>query len=98
MTNTCGDYIGDMPTDALVCALVCLKLTELDRELFHHLQGIKLRAFFYACCDKYAGNTEIWLRKYKDHEWPTDCRGPFPFDYMTWVCERLALEKRSSSN
>ncbi|KAF8226470.1 hypothetical protein L208DRAFT_1406945, partial [Tricholoma matsutake] len=47
-----GDYSEETPTDTL--------LAELDKELFcHHLQGIELRALFYACCNEYAGNTEI---------------------------------------
>jgi aminoglycoside phosphotransferase (APT) family kinase protein len=93
-----GDYIDEMPTDALVRAHFRLKLAELDKELFrHHLQGVELRALFYACCNEYAGNTEIWLGRYKNHE-PTDRRGPFPFDYMAWVGERLDLEERSVSN
>lgn len=65
-----GDYSEETPTDALVRAHFRLKLAELDEELFrHHLQGIELRALFYACCNEYAGNTEIWLEKYNDH-WP----------------------------
>lgn len=75
-----GNY-GDDPTDALVRAHFRLKLAELDEELFrHHLQGIEQRAFFYACCHEYSSNTELWLKKYGDHGWPTGRRGPFPFD------------------
>jgi len=94
-----GGYSKETPTDALVRAHLHLKLAELDEELFrHHLQGIELRALFYACCNEYAGNTEIWLEKYNDHEWPTGRRGPFPFDYMAWLNEKLDLEERCVSN
>jgi hypothetical protein len=93
------DHVDEMPTDALVRAHFHLKLAELDRELFrHHLQGIELRALFYACCNEYAGNTEILLERYKDHEWPTGRRDSFPFDHMAWIRERLALEEMSVSN
>ena len=87
-----GNYRDETPTDALVRAHFRLKLAELDEELFrHHLQGIELRALFYACCNENSGNTELWLEKYNDHEWPTGRRGPFPFDYMAWLNESLDL-------
>jgi hypothetical protein len=99
MTDNQSVHVDEMPTDALVRAHFHLKLAELDRERFrHHLQGIELRALFYACCNGYAGNTEIWLERYKDREWPTGWRDPFSFDYMAWIRERLALEERSVSN
>ena len=76
----------------MIRAYFRLKLAELDEELFsHQLQGIELRAFFYACCNQYPANTEVWLEKYNDHEWSTDRRGPFPFDYMAWLNELLDL-------
>jgi hypothetical protein len=35
-----------------------LRLAELDERIFrHHLQGIELRALFYACCNESEGNT-----------------------------------------
>jgi hypothetical protein len=83
-----GNYSDDTPTDALVRAHFRLKLVELDEELFrHHVQGIELRALFESCCNEYAGNTEVYLDKYSDHEWPTGRRGPFPFDFIAWVNE-----------
>jgi hypothetical protein len=57
-----GNYIDE--TDALVRVHFRLKLAELDEELFrHHVQGIELlvRALFYAYCDEYPGNTEVWF-------------------------------------
>jgi hypothetical protein len=65
-----GNYIDEIPTgtDALVRARFRLKLAELDEELFrHYVQGIELRALFYACCDEYPGNTQVWLGKYNEH-------------------------------
>ena len=92
-----GNYQEETPKDARVRAHFRLKLAALDEKLFrHHLQGIELRALFYACCNEYAGNAEIWLGKYNDLEWPTGRRGAFPFDYIAWLRENLALQRGSS--
>jgi len=90
------------PSDAVVRAHFRLRLAELDERIFrHHVQGIELRALFYACCNECAGNTEIWLEKYMDHEWPVKRRGDFPVDLMAWIWERIDLEDKlraSSTN
>jgi hypothetical protein len=72
----------DIRAPGLVGTHFRLKVAESDEGLFrHYLQGIKLKALFYGCCNKYAGNTEIRLEKYKDHERPT---GGGPFLSITW--------------
>jgi hypothetical protein len=70
-------------------------LAALDERLLrHHVQGIELRALFYNCCNESGGNTEMWLEKYMDHEWPSKRRGKFPFDLMAWIEERIDLWER----
>ena len=72
-----------------------MRLATLDENLFcHYLLGLELRALFYACCNEFAGNAEIWLIKYEEHEWSVKQRGPFPFDVTAWVTERAVLEHR----
>jgi hypothetical protein len=89
-----GNHADETPADAITRAHFRLRLAALDENLFrHHLQGIEIRALFYACCHEYAMNTEIWLKKYKDNEWSVKQRGPFPFDSWAWVNERLDLEE-----
>ena len=86
------DYKDETPTEAIVRAHFRLRLAALDENLYrHHLQGCELRALFYACCNDLTGNTEAYLEKYKDLEWPTARRGPFPFDYMAWWLEQDKL-------
>jgi hypothetical protein len=87
-----GNHVDETPMDAIAHAHFRLRLAALDEELFrHHVQGCELRAFFYSCCNEYAGNTEVWLEKYSDHEWPVGRRGPFPFDLIAWIHEQIDL-------
>lgn len=89
------NYAEETPTDAITRASFRLRLAALDEELFgHYLLGLELRALFYACCNEFAGNAEIWLIKYEEHEWSVKQRGSFPFDVMAWVKERAVLEHR----
>jgi hypothetical protein len=90
-----GNHADETPADAALRAHFRLRVAALDAQLFrHHLQGIELRALFYACCNECDGNTEMWLEKYKDQEWVVGRRGDFPFDLMAWIEERLDLEDR----
>ncbi|GLB39087.1 hypothetical protein LshimejAT787_0602490 [Lyophyllum shimeji] len=67
------------------------KLKERSEELwFHNWEGVELRAIFYNLCQRVPGKAELWLQKYKQHEWPKS-RGDFPFDVMEWVREQLEL-------
>jgi Phosphotransferase enzyme family len=89
------NHADETPADAALRAHFRLRLATLDMQLFrHHLQGIELRALFYACCNECGGNTEMWLEKYKDQEWVVRRRGNFPFDLVAWIEERLDLEDR----
>jgi hypothetical protein len=70
-----------------------LQLAERNLELFcHYWLGPELPAFFYACSHTYAGNAEIWLKKYEKYEWDVKRRGAFPFSIRGWILERLDLE------
>ena len=90
-----GHHADETPADAITRAHFRLRLATLDEKLFrHYLQGIELRALFYACCNEYPGNTEVWLEKYQDNEWSVQQRGPFPFDVLTWIGDRIDLEER----
>ena len=72
-----GNHVDETPADAALRAHFRLRLAALDTQLFrNHLQGIELRALFYACCNECDGNTEI-LEKYKDQEWVVGRRGDF---------------------
>jgi len=89
-----GDYRDETPMDAVVRAQFRLRLAAIHEDLYrHYLQGCELRALFYACCNESPSNTEVYLEKYKDLEWPTERRGPFPFDYMAWWWEKNGLEQ-----
>jgi len=88
-----GNHADETSADAALRAHFRLRLAALDERIFlHHLQGIELRALFYACCNEYGGNTEIWLEKYMDQEWPLERRGEFPIDLMAWIWERIELD------
>jgi len=90
-----GDYKDDTPTDAIIRAQFRLRLATMHEDLYrHYLQGIELRALFYACCNEFPGNAEGWLAKYMELEWPTKRRGPFPFDFLTWVIEKDDLRNK----
>jgi hypothetical protein len=90
-----GNYAEDRPGDAVVRAHFGRTLASLDDYLFCHcLLGIELRALFYACCYEHPGNTETYLLKYMELEWPTGRRGPFPLDVWAWIDERCTLDKR----
>jgi len=90
-----GDYKDETPTDAAVRAHFRLRLAALHEDCYrHHLQGCELRALFNTCCNDLPGNTMTYLRKYKDLEWPTVRRGPFPFDYTAWWLERDKLRRK----
>ena len=90
-----GNHADDTPADAVVSAHFRLRLAALDERIFrHHLQGIELRALFYACCNEFGSNTETWLEKYRDQEWSLERRGDFPIDLMACFLERLDLEDR----
>ena len=90
-----GNHADESPADAITRSQFRLRLAELDEDLFrHHLQGIELRALFYACCNEYPMNTEVWLKKYIELEWSVRRRGPFPFDYWGWVNQRIDLWKK----
>jgi len=87
-----GDYKDETPTDTVVRAKFRLQVVAMHEDLYrHHLQGVELRAFFYTCCNEYPANTEIWLEKYKDLEWSTERRGPFPFDLTAGQWEQIEL-------
>ena len=44
-----GNHADESPADAMTRSQFRLRLAELDEDLFrHHLQGIELRALFYA--------------------------------------------------
>jgi hypothetical protein len=89
------NYANETPADALVRAHFRRTLASLDQDFFrHYLQGMELRAFFHSCCNVYESNTMVWLGKYMKQEWPAR-RGPFPFDYWTWIEEKLLLEEAS---
>jgi hypothetical protein len=50
----------DSPTDTAVRAQFRLRLAAMHEDLFrHYLQGIELRALFYACCNQYPANTGV---------------------------------------
>jgi hypothetical protein len=71
------------------------QLGEFDPELLHHhSQGTELRAFFYACCNTFSSNTSMWMKKYAEIEWPLMNRGPFPFDFESWLNDRITIETR----
>jgi hypothetical protein len=90
-----GDYEGEGPGDALNRARFRLRLAHLDDNLFRHtFQGVELRALFYACCYECAGNAEIWLEHYIETEWSEKRRGPFLFDFMAELWDKLTLEER----
>jgi hypothetical protein len=90
-----GDHADETPADAITRARFRLRLAELDETLFrHYLQGLELRALFYACCNEYAGNTQLWVQRYHDNEWSVQQRGAFPFDLWDWLDEQYDLEQR----
>jgi hypothetical protein len=89
----CGNDVDETPADAVVRAHFRLRLAALDEQIHrHHVQGIELRALFYACCNESGGNTEMWLEKYIDHEWPFERRGDFSIDLMAGIWERIDLQ------
>jgi hypothetical protein len=89
-----GNYNEETLADAVVRARYELTLATSDLKLFcHHLQGLELRALFYACCNRYPANTEGYLLKYMELEWPMGRRGPFPLDLRAWVDERCTLDE-----
>lgn len=88
------EYGDDKLGDAELRSHFRLQLAGRNMELFcHYWLGPELRAIFYACCHAYPGNAEIWLEKYEKHEWDLELRGPFPFDLMGWILEKLDLEE-----
>jgi len=64
-----SDYKDDSPTDAVIRAQSRLQLAAMYEDLYHHyLQGIELKALFYACCNELPDNAESWLAKYMELE------------------------------
>ncbi|KAF8225372.1 hypothetical protein L208DRAFT_1380656 [Tricholoma matsutake] len=63
-------YGDDNLGDVELRSHFCLQLVGQNMELFcHYWLGPEVRAIFYACCHADPGNAEIWLEKYKKHEW-----------------------------
>jgi hypothetical protein len=63
-----------------------------NQELFqHNKQGVELRAMFYNLSSRYPAVVQCWLKKYEKYHWEVVTRGPFPFDLMQWIEDRLDL-------
>jgi len=85
-----GNHADETPPDAITQSQFRLRLAELDADLFRRQE---FRAFLYAYCNQYS-NTEVWLERYIEHEWPVRRRGPFPFDYRGWVNQRRMVASK----
>jgi hypothetical protein len=63
--------------------------------LHHHLRrGVELRAMRLVIGHPAPSESQLWIKKYAEHEWDTFVRGPFPFDTTKWMVERLDLFER----
>lgn len=64
------------------------ELGKRNVELLHHLDhGVELRALWNNFAD--VNPSILWLRRYRDIEWDTNDRGPFPLDFEDLDREQL---------
>jgi hypothetical protein len=85
-------YGDETEDDAEVRLHFNTELEARNQELFqHNRQGVELRAMCYNLCNQYPSNVECWLEKYEEYHWDVGVRGPFPFDVMQWIKDRLDL-------
>ena len=67
-------------------------LGERNPELLqHHERSVELRAMFYTLCHEFPSNVTVWLEQYEKYEWDVNTRGPFPFDFQSWILESINL-------
>ena len=85
-------YGDETEDDARLRQYFNTEMEARNQELFkHNRQGVELRAMFYNLCNQYPANVQGWLEKYEKYHWDVDTRGPFPFDLMQWIVDRLDM-------